>query len=91
VEGRRWRPVTTTGDVVVCQALDCRPHMLVLNAEDDRLRTALLADLPQESVQRLRRGHTETVVQAVSEADAIETYWVPSDDVAPSPVLEDPP
>ncbi|MDS0261896.1 hypothetical protein NDI56_21045 [Haloarcula sp. S1CR25-12] len=83
--------MTHPGAIVVCQALDCRPHMLVLNVEDDRLRTALLADLASETVQRLRRGHTKPVVQAVLRADAIETYWVPSDDVAPSPVLEGPP
>jgi len=83
--------MTDPGAIVVCQALDCRPHMLVLDVEDDRLRTALLADLATESIKRLRRGQTGTVVQAVSEADGIETYWVPSDDVVASPVLEGPP
>jgi len=80
--------MTRPGDVVRCQALDCRPHMLVLAVEADRLRTALLADLAQESIQRLRHGHTVTVVRAVRQADAIDTYRVPTDDVAPSPVLE---
>ena len=78
--------MTTPGDVVRCQALTCRPHMLVLDIEDDCLQTALLADLASGTVQRLRRGHTDTVVQAVSEADDIATYRVPTDDVDPSPV-----
>jgi len=82
--------MTEPGDVVVCTALEWCPHMLVLAVEADRLRTALLADLAQETVQRLRRGQTATVVRAIQRA-AIETYWVPSDDVAPSPVLEGPP
>ena len=82
--------MTRPGDVVVCTALECRPHMLVLDAEA-QLRTALLADLATESIQRLRHGHTATVVRAVRRAETIDTYRVPRDDVAPSPVLEGPP
>ena len=75
--------MVTVGDVVVCSALDCQPHLLVL-AADSPLETALLADLAPESIQRLRYGEPATVVQAVQRADDIATYRVPTDDVAPA-------
>ncbi|MBX0305704.1 hypothetical protein [Haloarcula salinisoli] len=76
----------TAGDVVVCSALECRPHLLVL-AADGPLETALLADLARESIQRLHYGEPATVVQAVQRADDIATYHVPTVDVAPAPAF----
>ena len=80
------QPTPTAGTVVVCHELDYRPHMLVVDVGDDTVQTALLADLAPESIQRLRRGQPESVVQAVRRAEAIDTYWVPTDHVAPSPI-----
>lgn len=80
--------MTTTGDVVVCRALDCRPHFLVLDVGSDHLTGALLADLARESVQRLAHGHTDTVVHAVHQTD-IDTYRVPREDVVPTTVLDE--
>lgn len=79
--------MTTPGDVVVCQALESRPYMLVLAADGTQLRTALLADLASETIQWLRRGHTDTVVAAVEAADGIDSYRVPTDDVVPVPAF----
>jgi len=79
--------MTGPGAVVVCTALDSRPHMLVLDRESQTLRTALLADLASETVQRLRYGEPATVVQAVQRADDIDSYRVPTDDVAPAPAF----
>ncbi|MBX0288317.1 hypothetical protein EGH22_18465 [Halomicroarcula sp. F28] len=79
--------MTCPGTVVRCEALDCRPAMLVLVCEGDQLRAALVADLASETIQRLRYGHTDTVVQAVDEADGIDSHRVPSDDVAPAPAF----
>jgi hypothetical protein len=76
----------TVGHVVVCHELDSRPHMLVVDVDSDTVQTALLADLAPESIQRLRRGRTEPVVQAVRQAAAIDTYCVPRDHVAPSSI-----
>lgn len=76
----------TPGTVVVCHALDYRPHMLVVDAAADTVRTALLADLDPETIERLRRGQPAPVVQAVRRADTIETYRVPRAHVAPAAV-----
>jgi sugar phosphate isomerase/epimerase len=69
------------GDVAICRDLDSRPHMLVLATEVSILWTVSLARSASNAVQRLRRGHTDTVVETVGEAEDIDTYRVPTDDV----------
>jgi hypothetical protein len=79
--------IPSVGSIVVCHELAYRPHMLVVDVDDNTVQTALLADLAPESIQRLQRGQPEPVVRAVRQAEAIDTYCVPRDHVAPSPAL----
>jgi len=76
------------GTIVVGTALDSQPHFLVVNTDADGVEAVLLADLAQESIQRLRHGHTETVTEGARRTDGIDTYRVPYEEIAPSPVLE---
>ncbi|WP_324666061.1 hypothetical protein [Haloarcula sediminis] len=74
------------GEVVSLTELDSEPALLVLAVEED-LTGALLADLANETIQRLeatvgdREGRRE-IAQAVANAEDIMTFAVPPAEVA---------
>jgi hypothetical protein len=72
------------GDVVVCHALECRPHMLVVGADAESLRVVLLADLPRALLQRCCRGDGTAVAGEARQVEEWSRYRVPREDVEPA-------
>jgi hypothetical protein len=74
------------GEVVTLTELDSEPALFVLDVDED-ITGALVADLADETIQRLeqttgdRQGRRE-LAQAVANADAIMTFRVPPAEVA---------
>lgn len=77
--------MAAAGDVVVCKALESRPHMLVIRADAESLSVILLADLPRELIQQCRRGDGRAVVQEARRVDEWSRYRVPREDIEPAP------
>lgn len=74
------------GEVVSLTELDSEPALLVLDVDED-LTGALLADLANETIERLEatigdREGRRAVVTAVANAEDIMTFGVPPAEVA---------